>query len=261
VDVLGGLLSDNVLSYFKNFQDSSSPLHQNAFGPQFPADFLADVASGNLPQVSWLIGSVITSDHPPAPSIFGENILSLIITALSANPVLWAKTALFVNYDENGGFFDHVPPVTAPPGTPGEYVTAPAFPDPTVAGNPAVSGPIGLGFRVPMLIISPFSRGGFVSSDLFDHTSVLRFLETRFGAEVPNLSAWRRATVGDLTSAFNFKSPDHSIPNLPSTLQVDSPAIQQCTNNLAGFTDFTLPATQSQPTQESGTATHPSGPC
>ncbi len=261
VDILGGLLSDNVLSYFKNFQDPSSPLHQNAFGPQFPVDFLADVASGNLPQVSWLIGSVVTSDHPPAPAIFGENILSLIITALSANPALWAKTVLFVNYDENGGFFDHVPPVTAPPGTPGEYVTAPAVPDPTVAGNPAVSGPIGLGFRVPMLIISPFSRGGLVSSDLFDHTSVLRFLETRFGAEVPNLSAWRRATVGDLTSAFNFKSPDHSIPSLPSTLQADSQAIQQCTNNLAGFTPSTLPATQSQPTQESGTPARPSGTC
>jgi phospholipase C len=67
--------------------------------------------------------------------------------------------------------------------------------------------------------------------------------------------------VGDLTSAFNFKTPDHSIPNLPSTLQVDSQAIQQCANNLAGFTDFTLPATQSQPTQESGTAASPSGPC
>ena len=84
--ILGGILSDNVLSYFKNFQDPSSVLHQNAFGPQFPVDFLADVASGNLPQVSWLIGSVLTSDHPPAPSIFGENILSLIVTALSANP-------------------------------------------------------------------------------------------------------------------------------------------------------------------------------
>src|SRR5438067_522467 len=179
-DILGGILSDNVLSYFKNFQDPSSALHQNAFGPQFPADFLADVASGNLPQVSWLIGSVVTSDHPPSPAIFGENILSLIITALMANPLLWAKTALFVNYDENGGFFDHVPPVTAPPGTPGEYVTAPAFPDPTVAGNPGVSGPTGLGFRVPLLIISPFSRGGMVASHRFDHTSVLRFLETRF---------------------------------------------------------------------------------
>ena len=210
-------------------------LHQNAFGPQFPTDFLADVASGNLPQVSWLVGSVLTSDHPPSPSIFGENILSLIMTALTANPAQWAKTLLLVTYDENGGFFDHVAPATPPPGTPGEFVTAPAFPDPSVIGTPAITGPIGLGFRVPMLMISPFTRGGFVSSDLFDHTSVLRFLETRFGAEVPNLSAWRRATVGDLTSALNFKKPDQSIPNLPSTLPAVQQAIQQCIANLAGY--------------------------
>lgn len=260
-NILGGILSDNVLSYFANYQDPSSVLHQNAFGPQFPTDFLSDIVTGNLPQVSWLIGSVVTSDHPPAPSIFGENMLSLIILALAANPALWAKTVLFVNFDENGGFFDHVPPVTAPPGTPGEYVTAPAVPDPTVVGNPPVNGPIGLGFRVPMLIISPFSRGGFVSSDVFDHTSVLRFLETRFGAEVPNLSAWRRATVGDLTTAFNFKSPDQSIPNLPSTLQADPQMIQECVNNLAGETPFAVPTTQQQPTQESGNPTRPSGPC
>src|SRR5580704_1014467 len=259
--VLGGILSDNVLSYFKNFQDPASALHQNAFGPQFPVDFLTDVASGNLPQVSWLVGSVLTSDHPPSPSMFGENILSLLITALSANPALWAKTVLLVTYDENGGFFDHVPPVTPPPGTPGEYVTAPAVPDPTVVGSPAITGPIGLGVRVPTLIISPFSRGGFVSSDLFDHTSVLRFLETRFGAEVPNLSAWRRATVGDLTSAFNFKKPDQSIPNLPSTLPGDPQAIQQCIADLGGTTPYTVPATQTLPTQESGTPTRPSGTC
>src|ERR1700732_5356553 len=259
--ILGGILSDNVLSYFKNFQDPSSVLHQNAFGPQFPVDFLSDVVSGNLPQVSWLIGSVITSDHPPSPSIFGENILSLIVSALSANPTLWAKTILLVNFDENGGFFDHVPPVTAPPGTPGEYVTAPAVPDPTVAGSPAISGPIGLGFRVPLLIISPFSRGGFVSSDLFDHTSVLRFLETLFGAEVPNLSAWRRATVGDLTSAFNFKNPDQSIPSLPSTLPGDAQTILQCVADLAGTTPFIVPATQTLPAQESGTPKRPSGTC
>src|SRR6202008_1017296 len=158
---------------------------------------------------------------------------------------LWAKTALFATYDENGGFFDHVAPVTAPPGTTDEYITAPAVPDPTVVGNPPILGPIGLGFRVPMLIISPFSRGGFVSSDLFDHTSVLRFLETRFGVEVPNLSAWRRATVGDLTSAFNFKNPDQSTPNLPSTLQGDTQAIAQCEANLAGTTAYPLPASQS----------------
>src|SRR6202047_3689207 len=255
--VLGGILSDNVLSYFKNFQDPTSVLHQNAFGPQFPVDFLADVVSGSLPQVSWLVGSVFTSDHPPSPSIFGEHILSLIVSALSANPALWAKTVLLVTYDENGGFFDHVPPVTPPPGTPGEYVTAPAVPDPTVAGSPAITGPIGLGVRVPTLIISPFSLRGFVSSDLFDHTSVLRFLETRFGAEVPNLSAWRRAAVGDMTSAFNFKSPNQSIPSLPSTLQGDPQAITQCEANLAGFVPYTVPATQALPAQEPGTANRP----
>src|SRR5579859_1803620 len=247
--IAGGILSDNVLSYFKNFQDPSSVLHQNAFGPQFPADFLADIVSGNLPQVSWLIGSVLTSDHPPAPSLFGENILSLILGALMANPVLWAKTVVFVNYDENGGFFDHVAPVTAPPGTAGEYVTAPAVPDPTVVGSPAISGPIGLGFRVPMLIISPFSRGGFVSSDLFDHTSVLRFLETRFGAEVPNLSAWRRATVGDLTIAFNFAAPVTSIPNLPSTLPAIPLIVQECLASLGGTTPYPLPTPQNLPSQ------------
>ena len=202
------------------------------------------MASGNLPQVSWLIGSVVTSEHPPSPShLWGEYSFAHRQRS-HREPALWAKTVLFVNYDENGGFFDHVPPVTAPPGTPGEYVTAPAVPDPTVVGNPAITGPIGLGFRVPMLIISPFSRGGLVSSDIFDHTSVLRFLETRFGAEVPNLSAWRRATVGDLTSAFNFKNPDQSIPSLPSTVQADPAAIQQCADNLAGTTPFIVPATQ-----------------
>jgi phospholipase C len=254
-------LSDNVLSYFANYQDPSSALHQNAFGPQFPTDFLADILSGNLPQVSWLIGSIVTSDHPPAPSIFGENVLSLVIGALAANPALWAKTVLFLTFDENGGFFDHVPPTTAPPGTPGEYVTRPAVPDPTVVGSPAITGPIGLGFRVPMLVISPFGRGGFVSSDLFDHTSVLRFLETRFGAEVPNLSAWRRATVGDMTTALNFKAPDTSIPSLPTPTQPLSQDIQECLANLAGTTPYSVPSPQTMPTPETGTAPKPSGTC
>jgi len=259
--LLSGLLSDNVLSYFKNFQDPSSVLNKNAFGPQFPVDFLSDIASGNLPQVSWVSPSVVTSDHPPAPSLFGENMLSLIVGALAANPALWAKTALFVTYDENGGFFYHVPPPTAPLGTPGEYLTAPAVPDATSVGNPGILGPIGLGFRVPMLIISPFSRGGFVSSDPFDHTSVLRFLETRFGAEVPNLSAWRRTAVGDLSSAFNFKAPNQAIPALPSPLTALSQTITQCAVSLAGSISYQAPSPQSLPAQESGTAARPSGLC
>jgi phospholipase C len=260
-NILNGLFSDNVLSYFKNFQDTTSPLYKSAFLPQFPTDFIADATTGNLPQVSWIIASVVDSDHPPAPAVFGELTLSAIISALMANPAAWAKTALFVTYDENGGFFDHVPPVTAPAGTPGEYVTAAAVPDPTVAGNPPISGPIGLGSRVPMLVISPFSRGGFVSSDLFDHTSMLRFLETRFGAEVPNLSAWRRATVGDLTSAFNFSKPDTSSPTLPTPSAPLDTVLTQCASNLAGFTPYTLPTPQAMPTQEAGTPTRPSGAC
>jgi phospholipase C len=261
VMILGGILSDNVLSYFKNYQDPASPLHQHAFGPVFPTDFVADVASGNLPQVSWLVGSVVASDHPPAPALFGENVLSLIVGALAANPAIWAKTVLFLTFDENGGFFDHVPPTTAPPGTPGEYVTATAAPDPTSIGSPAISGPIGLGFRVPTLVISPFSRGGFVATDPFDHTSILRFLETRFGAEVPNLSAWRRSAVGDLTSTLNLKAPNTAIPVLPPTIPAVPQAIQQCADNLAGFTQYTVPATQTMPAQESGTAPKPSGTC
>ena len=184
-----------------------------------------------------------------------------VYNAVTNSPEFWKRTVMIVDYDENGGFFDHVPPVTAPAGTPGEYVTAPAMPDPSVVGSPPITGPIGLGFRVPMLLISPFSRGGFVSSDLFDHTSVLRFLETRFGAEVPNLSAWRRATVGDLTSALNFKAPDTSIPSLPSTLPAIQQVIQQCAASLAGTTPYTLPNPQSTPTQESGSAPRPSGTC
>ncbi|HSZ19835.1 MAG TPA: alkaline phosphatase family protein [Candidatus Acidoferrum sp.] len=258
-NILNSILSDNVLSYFKNFQDPASQLYQNAFLPQFPTDFLTDAASGNLPQVSWVIASLVDSDHPPAPSLFGEITLSAMLAALTANPAQWAKTALFLTFDENGGFFDHVPPMTAPPGTPGEYLTVPAVPDPTAAGG--FTGPIGLGFRVPMLILSPFSRGGFVSSDLFDHTSILRFLETRFGAEVPNLSAWRRAAVGDLTSAFNFAAPDASIPNLPSTAQAVPQVVQQCVANPDGIMPYPLPSPQSLPSQESGAAPKPSGQC
>ena len=258
-NILNTIFSDNVLSYFKNFQDTTSPLFQNAFVPQFPTDFLADAVAGNLPQVSWVLASLVDSDHPPAPSLFGESTLAGILAALAVNSTQWAKTVLFATYDENGGFFDHVPPVTAPPGTPGEYITAPAVPDPTLVGN--FPGPIGLGFRVPMLILSPFSRGGFVSSDLFDHTSILRFLETRFGAEVPNLSSWRRATVGDLSSALNFAAPDQSIPNLPSTLQAIPQIVEECVTSLGGTTPYPLPTPQSSPSQESGTAARPSGQC
>jgi len=254
-------VGNNLLWFFKNFQSPTSPLYQKAFLPSYPAGFVADAVAGTLPQVSWVLAPLVDTEHPPAPSLFGENDAATILKALSANAGQWAKTVLFATYDENGGFFDHVPPVTAPPGTPGEYVTAPAVPDPTVVGNPPILGPIGLGFRVPLLVISPFSRGGFVASDRFDHTSLLRFLEARFGAEVPNLSAWRRSVVGDLTTALNFAAPTPTVPPLPSTLAPTLMTIAECALTLVGNTPYPVPNPQSLPTQEPGTARRPSGPC
>ena len=251
-------LDNNVLWYFRNFLQNPA-LFQNAFVPSYPASFVADALSGNLPQVSWVLAPLVDSEHPPAPSVFGEDELAIILNVLTANPAQWAETVLFVTYDENGGFFDHVPPLTAPPGTPGEYITAPPVPDPNAAGN--IPGPIGLGFRVPLLIISPFSRGGLVSSDRFDHTSVLRFLETRFGIEVPNLSAWRRSVVGDLTSAFNFAAPDRTIPTLPSTVPTTIEAIVECVLSQGGTTPYPVPNPQTFPSQEVGNAARPTGLC
>ena len=163
--------------------------------------------------MSWLTPGIFESEHPGFSSPHaGELAVAQVMKALLDHPDVWRKTALFVTWDENGGFFDHVAPPTPKPGTKDEYLTVATLP--SAAGG--VRGPIGLGFRVPMLVVSPFSRGGFVSSDTFDHTSTLRFLETRFGARVPNLSAWRRRTTGDLTSAFNFAAkPNASRPTLP----------------------------------------------
>jgi phospholipase C len=154
---------------------------------------------------------VAQSEHPPGPVAFGESAAQTILGALTSNQSAWARTALFITWDENGGFFDHVVPPTPPRGTQGEHIGVRPLPAPAEG----IGDPIGLGFRVPTLVVSPFSRGGFVCSEVFDHTSLLRFIEARFGVEVPNLSAWRRAAVGDLRSAFDFSSPDDSLPTLP----------------------------------------------
>ena len=117
---------------------------------------------------------------------------------LAAHPETWAKTAFILNYDENDGFFDHVPP-PVPPTTPGMGASTVSMEGEVYKGEP-----VGLGPRVPMIIVSPWTKGGFVNSQLFDHTSVIRFLERRFGVMEPNITPWRRAVCGDLTSAFDF---------------------------------------------------------
>jgi phospholipase C len=268
-----GNFGDNVLPYFKQYQ-SNPTLAANALLPSFPGTFETDCALGTLPQVSWVLAPLLLSEHPPAPIEWGQYASATVLKALTSNPSLWAKTALFITFDENGGFFDHVPPPAPPPGTPGEYLTV--NPLPSEAGG--VAGPIGLGFRVPMLIASPFARGGFVCSDTFDHTSTLRFLESRFGAEVPNLSAWRRSVTGDLTKAFNFAAVDRSIPSLPQPSLLDSrvltgACVASAPGGLLGDLNATIgqltsalvpgypvPPNRGIPAQEPGQARVPSGP-
>jgi phospholipase C len=136
-----------------------------------------------------------------------------VVEALTANPEVWSKTVLLINYDENDGFFDHMPPPLP--------AASPAMGASTVSveGELYDGQPVGLGPRVPMIVVSPFSTGGWVNSQVFDHTSVIRFLEARFGVEEPNISPWRRAVTGDLTSAFDFSKRNARAPILPDTRQ------------------------------------------
>jgi phospholipase C len=205
---------DSVLPYFKRYSPGSK-LAQRGLEPTYPRDFLADLAHGRLPQVSWVLPSIFQSEHPGySTALAGQAAARQVLEALVSHRKTWSRTALFITWDENGGFFDHVAPPVAPKGTKGEFLTV--LPNTSDNDAQGIAGPIGLGFRVPMIVISPFSRGGLVCPDIFDHTSILRFLETRFRARVPNLSAWRRRVTGDLTSAFNFGArPNYGRPRLP----------------------------------------------
>jgi phospholipase C len=238
---------DSVFTYFKQFNKPGSKLTARAKTPVYPDDFLADIAHNRLPRVSWLHPSIIASEHPGySTAVNGQVVARQVIEALVSHPKVWAKTALFITWDENGGFFDHVAPPTPPKGTKDEFITVSKLP----SDADGIRGPIGLGFRVPMLVVSPFSRGGLVCSDTFDHTSTLRFLETRFRVKVPNLSHWRRGVTGDLTSAFNFAAaPKFRAPSLPRTK-----AAAGCVG-----TAVKLPSHIPTVHQERGTRKRPSG--
>jgi phospholipase C len=243
----GGVL-DSVLTYFKQYSPGSA-LAKKGLEPTYPADFMTDLAHDRLPSVSWVLSSLFQSEHPQfSGAQKGEAVARQVFEALVSHPKIWKRTALFITWDENGGFFDHVAPPTPPAGTKGEYVTVANLPD----AAQGIRGPIGLGFRVPMLVVSPFSRGGLVSSQVYDHTSTLRFIERRFGAEVPNLSAWRRAHTGDLTGAFNFAAkPNYTRPRVPAA----SAPGTQCTNDQ----DVPPVVAGPFPRQERGRRGRPSG--
>ena len=200
----------NALAWFSQFKNAPrvSEMWERGMTARGLDKLREDVLQDKLPQVSWLVPSFSSSEHPWWGPAFGELYVSKIIEALTANPEVWAKTVFLLTYDESDGFFDHMPPPT-PPWALGKGASTVH----TTGEIEAASGlPIGLGHRVPMLAISPWSKGGWVSSQVFDHTSVIRFLEARFGVAEPNISQWRRAVCGDLTSLFDFAATDSVMP-------------------------------------------------
>ncbi len=218
---------------FASFREArpGSSLYENGMSNWSLEQFAKDVQDGNLPLVSWVLPSMLLSEHPsPSSPPQGAELTSRVLQALTANPDVWSRTAFFLTFDENDGLFDHVPPPAPPSYNPdgtlaggstldlrGQYFSDPErkylHPQDNVSGTVR---PWGLGPRVPMYVISPWSRGGWVNSQVFDHTSLGQFLERRFGITVPAISPWHRAVCGDLTSAFDFVTPNESaFPELP----------------------------------------------
>jgi phospholipase C len=246
------------LGWFTAFQNAQpgDPLFDNAMVPHSPSDVADIIRNDQLPSVTWLDAQWLPSvyglpeaaEGPGNFSAAGAEYMYTILDALGSRPDVWAKTVFIINYDENDGRFDHVPPPTAPEGTPGEWVTV----DPLPSGAAGIAGPVGLGFRVPALVISPWSRGGWVCSEVFDHTSTLRFLERRFGVMEPNISAWRRSTVGDMTSALRLAATNPTFPKLPDP----APILALQEQEAATLPAQTVPTVQQVPHQEHGRRPH-----
>jgi phospholipase C len=261
-----GNFGDNSLLYFHQYQNAvpGSTLYEsarrgtniNALGrnPDRLMDvFRADVQSSRLPQISYIVAPEAYTEHPNWIPGYGEWYASQVVDILSSNPDLWSKTVLFINYDEEGGFFDHMIPPT-PPASPALGASTVPITNEIFPGNSShPSGPYGLGLRVPMIVVSPWTKGGWVDSQLFDHTSLIKFIEARFADDFPdlvetNITPWRRAVVGDLTSAFDFKNPERwKHVMLPST-DGDKPTVLERQDD-----DVPVPPAQQRlPRQERG---------
>ncbi|HEY3481599.1 MAG TPA: phospholipase C, phosphocholine-specific, partial [Streptomyces sp.] len=225
-DAYRGNYGDNSLLYFDNYRNAKpgDALYEKArtgtdakAGDGFFDVLKADVKAGKLPQVSWIAAPEAFSEHPNWPANYGAWYISQVLDALTSNPEVWSRTALFITYDENDGYFDHVVPPFAPVSADRGASTVSTGLEVFAGNSTYPAGPYGLGQRVPMLVVSPWSTGGYVCSEVFDHTSIIRFMERRFGVHEPNISPWRRAVCGDLTSAFDFALEHPGTVDLPGT--------------------------------------------
>lgn len=218
---------------FRSFRECrpGEPLYERGMRHWSLDQLAEDVKQNRLPAVSWVLPPKEWSEHPSASTpLEGAEFTARVLDALTANPEVWASTVFFQTFDENDGQFDHVPP-PAPPSwnrdgslagkatfdLAGEYFDD--HEDKYTSRDDVVTGttrPWGLGPRVPMYVVSPWSKGGWVNSETFDHTSVGRFIEQRFDVTIPAISPWHRAICGDLTSCFDFSlEGDRAFPPLP----------------------------------------------
>lgn len=245
---------DNAFEWFQTFIDSKpgSVLFDNGVHPvtDIVTAFSDLVTQDALPQVTWIIAPAALSEHANNHPADGEDLTARLLRVLGSNPAVYSKTVFILNYDEGGQFFDHhwVP---MPPSSPSEgkssVTTMGELLPISQQGVPAGS-PFGLGFRVPLIIVSPWTRGHLVYSEVCDHTSVIKFVEKRFQVTCPNISPWRRSIVGDLTHAFDWMNPDFSWPSLPDTKGNVNASAWQC----AHLPPPKLPLFQSMPVQETG---------
>jgi phospholipase C len=217
--------------------DAGAPALSETHAAYVLSSFINDVKRNSLPQVSWIVAPAGYCEHPSFTPDFGAHYVNTVLQTLMSNPELWKNTALFITYDEHDGFFDH---------------QLPPFPETTVTDEYIDGLPIGPGNRVPMIICSPWTRGGYVDSNVYNHTSMLEFLATWTGVKPANVTLWRASVNGDLTAAFDFKNPDFSIPsNIPTLNQTW--ALTQLTG---GSTTPPAEGDQKMPTQEPGTRPH-----
>jgi phospholipase C len=172
--------------------------------------FLDDAAAGTLPSVAFVEPRFIEEstgtagdDHPFVDIRIGDAFLAEVYDAVASGPD-WPSTVLIVTYDEWGGFFDHVAPPRA---------AAPNAVDPDVVNGKAL-----LGFRIPVVVASPFTRGDAanpkVNSQTYDHTSILKLIEWRWNLQ-PLTARDASADVRNLAFALDFANPDPSVPLLP----------------------------------------------
>lgn len=233
--------TDNPLAGFRSFRNAwylrpgySQALRDRGVSTRDLDLLKADVLADRLPQVSWIVATAEGSEHPgPSSPASGADYTARVLDALTSNPEVWSKTVLLINFDENDGFFDHMPPPAVPSylaysanpaqaqlagastvDTTGEYHNVLNGADPRT-----INRPYGLGPRVPMYVVSPWTKGGWVNSQVADHSSVLRFIEARFGVPEPLISPWRRAVSGNLLSCFDFVNPEDNgfMQLLPAT--------------------------------------------